>query len=96
MYFACFCSDVKNKGENRVSFVAYRGNQFFQSTKKNALGRRVIDYSSKSNSLVISVHVKGAGRVNLSQPLTGTFQQTEQSKADKCVFWDFQANSKFF
>ncbi|XP_065055355.1 adhesion G-protein coupled receptor G4-like isoform X2 [Rhopilema esculentum] len=88
-------SDVKNKGENRVSFVAYRGNQFFQSTKKNALGRRVIDYSSKSNSLVISAHVKGAGRVNLSQPLTGTFQQTKQSKADKCVFWDFKANNGY-
>ena len=80
------------QGEQRLSFVVYGGNQFFQTTKKNVLGQRVIDFSSKPNSKVISAHIKGIGKVSLRQPLQGTFKKILPSSKDSCVFWDFSLN----
>ena len=83
---------MNGKGETRLSFVAYGGNQFFQSTKRNVLGQREVDLSSRVNGKVISAHVKGIGRVNLSQSLQGSFKKILNSFNDRCVFWDFKIN----
>ncbi len=77
-----------------MSFVAYNGGQFFQSSRKDAFGQRVRDPTTSPNSMVISAHVKGEKRVNLSRPLNGTFKKTNKSLANKCVFWDFNSNGK--
>ena len=46
--------------------------------------------------MVISAHVKGSKRINLSNNLTGTFKKISPSQADKCVFWDFAKNGQCF
>ena len=87
--------DVIGTYEPRISFIVYKGSQFFQTTKADFRGRRNVDKSQNPNSMVISAHVKGFKRVNLSNNLTGTFKKISQSQADKCVFWDFTENGQY-
>eukprot|EP00112_Aurelia_sp_Birch-Aquarium-sp1_P024728 Seg7957.1 transcript_id=Seg7957.1/GoldUCD/mRNA.D3Y31 product="Adhesion G-protein coupled receptor G4" protein_id=Seg7957.1/GoldUCD/D3Y31 len=87
--------DIIGTDEPRISFIAYKGSQFFQTTKTDFRGKRNVDKTQNPNSMVISAHVKGSKRVNLSKSLTGTFKKISPSQADKCVFWDFAKNDGF-
>eukprot|EP00794_Sanderia_malayensis_P014269 gene14269-15756_t len=89
-------SDIQSKSASRLSFIAYKGAQFFQSLRSDALGNRLRNPAGAPNSMIIAAHVPGQQQVNLSQPLNGTFQKkNNQPSTSRCVFWDFDADDGF-